>query len=298
MKYGHFDDKNHEYVIDRPDTPKSWSNYLGSTEYGAIITNNAGGYSFYKSGGMGRFIRMRFNAIPMDQPGRYIYLRDNDDGDYWSGSWQPTGKDLKNYQSTCRHGMGYTIINSQYKKIETETTYFVPKDKNYELWRVKIKNSDDKIRKLSAFSYVEYAGTWNAIDDLLNIQYVQYTTLMKVIDGIIDHGTNVNIPPMPNNFKEKDQGRHTFQAMVGAEVTGYDTDRETFLGNYRTYANPITVESGKSQNSLGYGDNACGSLKTDIQLAPGEEKEFLIIVGIGSADKEGKAIRAEYSDLS
>ena len=190
MKYGHFDDKNHEYVIDRPDTPKSWSNYLGSTEYGAIITNNAGGYSFYKSGGMGRFIRMRFNAIPMDQPGRYIYLRDNDDGDYWSGSWQPTGKDLKNYQSTCRHGMGFTIINSQYKKIETETTYFVPKDKNYELWRVKIKNSDDKIRKLSAFSYVEYAGTWNAIDDLLNIQYVQYTTLMKVIDGIIDHGTN------------------------------------------------------------------------------------------------------------
>src|SRR6056297_1815212 len=204
MKFGHFDNINKEYVITRPDTPKSWSNYLGSTEYGAIITNNAGGYSFYKSGGMGRFIRMRFNAIPMDQPGRYIYLRDNDDGDYWSGSWQPTGKDLKDYQSTCRHGMGYTIINSQY---------------------IKIKNSDDKIRKLSAFSYVEYAGTWNAIDDLLNIQYVQYTTLMKVIDGIIDHGTNVNIPPMPNNFKEKDQGRHTFQAMVGAKVTGYDTDR-------------------------------------------------------------------------
>ncbi|MFP4549073.1 MAG: N,N'-diacetylchitobiose phosphorylase, partial [Fidelibacterota bacterium] len=147
MKFGHFDDKNHEYVIDRADTPKSWSNYLGSTEYGAIITNNAGGYSFYKSGGMGRFIRMRFNSIPMDQPGRYIYLRDKESGDFWSGSWQPVGKDLREFESTCRHGMGYTIIKSRYKKIETETTYFVPNGKTYEIWRVKIKNNDDKVRK-------------------------------------------------------------------------------------------------------------------------------------------------------
>ncbi|MBN1558622.1 N,N'-diacetylchitobiose phosphorylase, partial [candidate division KSB1 bacterium] len=126
MQFGHFDDANKEYVITRPDTPKSWSNYLGSTEYGAIITNNAGGYSFYKSGGMGRILRMRFNAIPMDQPGRYVYFHDHDSSDFWSASWQPVGKPLRDYQSTCRHGTGYTIISSLYAGIASEVTYFVP----------------------------------------------------------------------------------------------------------------------------------------------------------------------------
>lgn len=297
MKFGHFDDKRQEYIINRPDTPKSWSNYLGSTKYGAIITNNAGGYSFYRSGGMGRFIRMRFNSIPMDQPGRYIYFRDNDDGDFWSGSWQPVGKPLDDYESTCRHGMGYTIINSKYKNIESEITYFVPMNKNYEVWKVKVRNNGNKPRNLSAYSYTEYAGNWHALDDLLNIQYVQYISQMQVIDGIIDHGTNINLPNMPDNFKEKDQGRHTFQALVGLPVTGYDTDREKFLGDYRTYANPEVVEKGESKNSLGYGDNPCGSLRTDFLLKPGEEKEFLIILGIGKADEEGKKVASSYSNL-
>ena len=250
MQYGHFDDKNKEYVIDRPDTPKSWSNYLGTTDYGAIITNNAGGYSFYKSGGMGRFMRMRFNAVPMDQSGRYIYLRDNEDGDFWSASWQPVGKPLDSYKSECRHGMGYTIIKSEYRDIVSETSYFVPLNETYEIWKVKLTNNSKKVRNLSAFTYVEYAGSWNAIDDLLNIQYVQYTAKMEVVNDIIDHGTNVNIPEMPGDFKEKDQGRHTFQALVGSKVSGYDTDREAFIGNYRTYANPVAVETGKCSNSL------------------------------------------------
>ena len=297
MQYGHFDDDNREYVITRPDTPKSWSNYLGSTEYGAIVTNNAGGYSFFKSGGMGRFVRMRFNSIPMDQPGRYIYLHDHDAKDFWSASWQPVGKPLSEFKSVCRHGTAYTIITSEYKKIESEVTYFVPQDRLFEIWKVKVTNKDSKKRNLSGFSYLEYAASWNAIDDLLNIQYVQYTGLMKVMDGIIDHGTNVNIPEMPENFKEKDQGRHTFQAVCGAKVTGYDTDREAFLGPYRTYANPIAVETGKCGNSLGYGDNLCGSLQVELSLNPGETKEFLIIVGIGKADKEGKAAVKEYADI-
>ncbi|MBI9070191.1 MAG: N,N'-diacetylchitobiose phosphorylase [Melioribacteraceae bacterium] len=296
MQFGHFDDLRKEYVITNPATPKSWSNYLGSTEYGAIITNNAGGYSFYKSGGMGRFMRMRFNSVPMDQAGRYIYLRDDEDGDFWSASWQPVGKPLEEFKSECRHGTAYSIITSEYKKIKTETTYFVPLGKTYEVWKLKIKNDDTKVRKLKAFTYVEYSGTWNAIDDLLNIQYVQYTAQMNVIDGIIDHGTNVHIPAMPDNFKEKDQGRHTFQALVGAEVKGYDTDREVFLGNYRTYANPIAVEKGECKNSLGYGDNPCGTLQTELELKPGEEKTILVLVGIGAADKEGKAAAAEYEN--
>lgn len=297
MQFGYFDDEHKEYVITRPDTPKSWSNYLGSTEYGAIITNNAGGYSFYKSGGMGRFMRMRFNSIPMDQPGRYIYFHDHDSKDFWSASWQPVGKPLDQFKSECRHGTAYTKIISEYGGITSEATFFVPLNRTFEIWKVRLINNEAKKRRLSAFTYVELVGTWNAIDDLLNIQYVQYTPLMKVIDNIIDHGTNVNIPPMPDNFKEKDQGRHTFQAIVGAEVTGYDTDREKFLGPYHTYANPIAVENGKCSNYLGYGDNPCGSLQAEVDLEPGEIREFLVIMGIGTADKEGKAAVEEYRDI-
>jgi N,N'-diacetylchitobiose phosphorylase len=298
MQYGYFDDKNKEYVITRPDTPKSWSNYLGSTEYGAIITNNAGGYSFHKSGGMGRFMRIRFNSIPMDQPGRYIYLHDHDSEDYWSVSWQPVGKPLDKYKSECRHGTAYTVIKSEYSGITTETTYFVPLGKLFEIWRLKITNDSRRKRNLSAFTYTEYAGTWNAIDDLLNIQYVQYICKMSVVDNIIDHGTNINIPSMPDNFNEKDQGRHTFQAIIGAHITGYDTDREAFLGPYRTYANPIVVEKGKCNNTLAYGDNPCGTLQAEIILEPGETKEILVIAGIGKAGVEGKAAVKEFADIS
>jgi cellobiose phosphorylase len=298
MQYGYFDDKNKEYVITKPDTPKSWSNYLGSKEFGAIITNNAGGYTFYKSGGMGRFIRMRFNSIPMDQPGRYIYFHDHDSGDYWSASWQPVGKPLDQYKSQCCHGTAYTRITSEYKGITSEVTYFVPLNCLYELWKVRITNNSSRKRNLSGFTYQEYAATWNALDDLLNLQYVQYTAQMKVIDGIIDHGTNVNIPPMPDNFEEKDQGRHTFQAVVGARIIGYDTNREVFIGPYRSYSNPIAVEKGKCNNSLAYGDNPCGSFQFEIILEPNQSLDFLVIIGIGKADEEGKRIAAEYKNLS
>jgi N,N'-diacetylchitobiose phosphorylase len=298
MQYGYFDDRNKEYVIMRPDTPKSWSNYLGSKEFGSIITNNAGGYTFYKSGGMGRFIRMRFNSIPMDQPGRYIYFHDHNSGDYWSASWQPVGKPLDQFKSQCCHGTAYTRITSEYKGITSQVTYFVPLNSLFEIWRVKITNTGAKKRTISGFTYQELVGTWNSLDDLLNLQYVQYTAKMNVADGIIDHGTNVNIPEMPDNFEEKDQGRHTFQALAGVKVIGYDTDREAFLGPYRTYANPLVVEKGKCTNSLAYGDNPCGSLQFEIVLEPGESKDFLVLVGIGRAGVEGKKIAAEYATIT
>jgi cellobiose phosphorylase len=295
-QFGHFDDDHHEYVITRPDTPKSWSNYLGSTEFGSIITNNAGGYCFYRSGGMGRFIRMRFNSIPMDQPGRYIYFHDRDSKDYWSASWQPVAKPLEEFQTECRHGTAYTTITSKYRGIESEATFFVPIGKHMELWRIKVKNTGSTRRNLSGFTYQEYACSWNAIDDLLNIQYVQYIATMKMVDGIIDHGTNVNVPAMPEDFKEKDQSRHSFQAVAGAKVVGHDTDREAFLGPYRTYANPIAVEQGKCSGSMGYGDNPCGSLQIELSLEPGEETEFVVIVGVGTAEKEGRKAVADFSD--
>ncbi|HWP09411.1 MAG TPA: hypothetical protein VNN72_26905 [Polyangiaceae bacterium] len=132
MKYGHFDDDAREYVVTRPDTPRPWSNYLGTTEYGAMITNHAGGYSFYRSAANQRLLRMRGNSVPLDQPGRYFYLRDQANGDFCSGSWQPVGKPLDKYESVCRHGTAYTITTSKYDDIETEATYFVLPEQTFD----------------------------------------------------------------------------------------------------------------------------------------------------------------------
>ncbi|MCK4746515.1 MAG: hypothetical protein KAT15_05745, partial [Bacteroidales bacterium] len=218
--------------------------------------------------------------------------------EFWSNAWQPVGKPLDTFKSTCRHGTAYSVITSKYDGIESETTYFVPLGRSMEIWKVRVTNQRDRKRNLRVFSYVEYAGNWNAIDDLLNIQYVQYTAKMEVVDGIIDHGTNVNIPHMPDNFKEKDQGRHTFQALSGIDLVGFDTDRETFLGPYRTYANPLVVEQGQPSNSLGYGDNPCGSLCGELTLEAGETKEFLVLMGIGKAGVEGKEAVEAFSDMA
>jgi len=171
MQYGYFDDDAKEYVITKPDTPQSWSNYLGSTEYGALITNNAGGYGFYKSGAQGRFLRLRFNSVPMDQPGRYFYLRDQESEDFWSASWQPVGKDLEKYESTCRHGTAYSVFHSKYDGIESEATYFVPLGQTFEYWRLKVTNNSDRKRKLSTFTYCEFSNNWNTFQDQVNLQY-------------------------------------------------------------------------------------------------------------------------------
>jgi cellobiose phosphorylase len=292
MQFGYFDDKNKEYVIERPDTPRSWSNYLGSTEYGAIITNNAGGYSFYKSAAQGRFMRLKFNNIPMDQPGRYFYIHDKDSKDFWSTSWQPVGKPLQDYKSVCRHGSAYTKIDSEYASIKTESLYFVPLGKSHECWLLKISNNSQVKRNLNVFTYVEYTNNWNQTQDMNNLQYSQYILKMDVVGNIIDHGTNVYMPSMPDRFEDDGQSRHTFLAITGAEVKGYDTDREIFLGPYRTYANPIAVENGKCSNSIAVGDNGCGTLQVEIELQPGESKELVVLMGIGSAGVEGnRAVR-------
>ena len=296
MRFGYFDDKNKEYVVERPDTPRSWSNYLGSTEYGAIITNNAGGYSFYKSAAQGRFTRLRFNVIPMDQPGRYFYIHDKESKKYWSASWQPVGKSLKKYKSECRHGTAYTKISSEYSSIKTETLYFVPLGKTYECWHLKIKNTGRKKRKLSVFTYVEYANNWNLSQDMVNLQYSQYILKMNVVDNIIDHGTNVHMPSMPEHFEDDGQGRHTFLAIAGASVKGFDTDREVFLGPYRTYTNPIVVKEGKCKNSIAVGDNGCGVLQVDVDLKKGESKELIVLMGIGAANLEGKSALLEMGE--
>jgi cellobiose phosphorylase len=160
MQYGYFDLEHKEYVITRPDTPAPWANYLGSPEYGAIVSNNGGGYSFVKSGANGRIIRYRFNSN-IGLPGRYIYIRDNDAKDYWSCTWQPVGKPLDQYKTECHHGTAYTTIKSDYADIHSELTYYVPLNKTYEVWRTKITNNSDRYRNLSTFGFVEFTNENN-----------------------------------------------------------------------------------------------------------------------------------------
>ncbi|MGC4067774.1 MAG: hypothetical protein QM784_24610 [Polyangiaceae bacterium] len=296
--YGKFDDDRREYVITKPDTPRSWSNYLGSTEYGAIITNNAGGYSFYKSAAQGRFTRLRFNSIPMDQPGRYFYLRDRKSGDFWSSSWQPVGKPLDVYQSTCRHGTGYTVIESSYAGIETKAHYFVPLGATFEVWLLEVTNPSSEPREIDVFTYVEYSSEWHGWHDTFNLQYSQYIVDCNVEDDVLSVGISVNLPEMPERFEFRDQSRHSFMTLVGAQSSGFDTCREAFLGPYRTYANPLVVESGKTTQSRAHGDNACGTLKVALTLAPGETKSFAVLMGVGRAPQAALQAKSVVPDVA
>ena len=174
MRYGYFDEQAREYVITRPDTPAPWANYLGSPEYGALISNNAGGYSFVRSGANGRLLRYVFNQF--DQPGRYLYLRDNEDGDFWSASWQPVGKDLETYRSECRHGTGYTKMLADYSGIHSEAVYYVPLDASHEVWLLSVTNQSEKRRELTLTGYAEFTSNGNYEQDQVNLQYSQFIT--------------------------------------------------------------------------------------------------------------------------
>ncbi|MBE2214834.1 MAG: N,N'-diacetylchitobiose phosphorylase [Opitutaceae bacterium] len=293
MHYGHFDDHAREYVITRPDTPRPWSNYLGSTEYGAIITNHAGGYSFYKSGATGRFLRMRFNSIPMDQPGRLFYVRDNESEDFWSASWQPVGKPIEKYKSKCRHGMAYTILESEYAGIATEATYFVPLGQTFEYWRLKVTNKSKRARKLSVFTYCEFANLWHTFQDLTNLQYSLFITRATLEKGILGITCNPNF-----DFDGKDLTgcARTWMALTGAKLAGVETVREKFLGSYGGYAAPEVVAKGKCSNFLAEGDNVVGGQQADLTLKPGETRELIVLLGLGTVTSHGRKTVARYGN--
>jgi len=170
MLYGYFDDENKEYVITRPDTPLPWINYLSNGKYCALVSNTGGGFSFYKDPRDQRILRYRYNNLPVDRPGRYIYIRDNHTSEYWSPTWQPVIKKLDNYE--CRHGLGYTRISSFYKGLDVEILYFVPLEDNLEIWSLTLQNNSLEKKELSIFSYAEFC-LWNAIADQRDLQYIQ-----------------------------------------------------------------------------------------------------------------------------
>jgi cellobiose phosphorylase len=281
MQFGHFDDAAREYVITRPDTPRAWSNYLGSRRYGAIITNNAGGYSFTQSPAEGRFLRHRYNSVPMDMPGRQFYLRDRDSGDYWSAAWQPVGKPLDEYRTTTRFGLGYAVIESEWRGIRTEATYFVPLDQEFEYWRLRVTNTGDRARRLSVFSFCEFTTEWNLTQDTFNLQYTQYISDAEWRDGFIIASSCRRLPFYPSDFAARDQSRWWWMTQVGGEIAGFDCEREKFLGVYRSYDRPEAVERGACGNHEQFSDNGCGAIQSDIELAPGASAEVLVLLGIG-----------------
>ncbi|MCL1843183.1 MAG: N,N'-diacetylchitobiose phosphorylase [Defluviitaleaceae bacterium] len=286
MHYGHFDSENREYVITKQNTPAPWANYLGSPEYGAIITNNAGGYSFVKSGANGRLTRYRFNEN--DRPGRYIYLRDDATGDYWSASWQPVGKPLDKYKSECRHGTGYTQISAEYGGISSDVKYYVPMNAQHEVWHVTVKNTGSTPRKISLCGFAEFTCDGNYEQDQVNLQYTQFITRTYFKEPMILQTINENNALFNNHAPVT-----RFFGLAGAKVESYCGDKAAFIGNYRDYGNPAGIENGKLCGTLNYNLNSCGALQTAMELSPGGIKSFTFILGQKN-EKQARAILAEY----
>ncbi len=292
MRYGYFDEKEREYVITNPATPAPWANYLGSPEYGAIISNNAGGYSFVKSGANGRLIRYIFNQF--DEPGRYIYLRDDDTSDFWSASWQPVGKDTSVYKSECHHGTAYTKMTADYADIHSEVLYYVPLHQTHEVWNLKLVNTSDRTRTISAFGYCEFTNDSNYEQDQVNLQYTLFITKTYFKENKIIQTINENVNKHAING---DTSVSRFFGVKGAEVTSYNGDKEAFLGRYHHYNAPQAVERGICDNTLNYNGNACGALHCRIELKPGETKEISFILGMKS-EQDAKKVMAAYENVS
>ena len=283
MQYGHFDNEKREYVIDRVDLPVSWTNYLGVKDLCVVVNHTAGGYMFYQSPEYHRVTRFRGNAVPMDRPGHYVYLRDAKDGDYWSISWQPVGKPLDQAKYTCRHGMSYTTYECDYKGIKASQTLMVPMDDVVELWDVRLKNTTDKERRISVFSYCEFSFHHIMIDNQ-NFQMSLYCAGSSYDENIIEY-----------DLFYEEFGYQYFTSNVTPD--GFDCLRDSFLGAYRTEDNPIAVEHGTCSGSHELGNNHCGSLQKDLVLAPGEEVRLIFMLGEGNREA-GKKIREKYSDMA
>ena len=265
LKYGYFDDDQREYVITRPDTPLPWINYLGCESYFGIISNTAGGFSFYRDAGLRRLTRYRYNNVPTDSGGRYLYIRDNENSDFWSPTWQPTRHNLDQYH--CRHGLGYTILSSIYKNIEAKICYFVPLGDDLEIWQLTLKNHRKNTIDLSIFSCIEFC-LWNAHDDATNFQRNFNIGETEVENGVIYHKTE---------YRER---RNHFAFFACSEsLEGFDTQRISFLGLYRGWDNPLVVEQGQSSDSITHGWAPIGSHHIKFILDPGETRQIIFLLG-------------------
>ena len=271
MKYGHFDNNRREFVITRPDTPFPWINYLGNTDFFSLISNTAGGYSFYRDAKLRRITRYRYNNVPMDMGGRYFYI--NDAGTVWNPGWKPLRTELDHYE--CRHGLSYTVISGVKNRLACEATFFVPLERNCEVQRLVLHNEDQSEKHFQLYSFAEFA-LWNALDDMTNFQRNFNTGEVEIKGSAIYHKTE---------YKER-RNHYAFYT-VNAPIAGYDTDREAFLGFYNGFEAPQTVMNGISNQSEAHGWSPIASHRLDIRLKPGERRELIFILGyIENAEEE------------
>ncbi|HET9959840.1 MAG TPA: glycosyl transferase, partial [Polyangiaceae bacterium] len=263
MRFGHFDDKNREYVIETPKTPYPWINYLGNENFFGLVSHQGGGYCFYRDARLRRLTRYRYNNVPVDTGGRYYYVFDR--GDYWTPTFMPTKKPLEKFE--CRHGLGYTRITGSRNGIETEVLYFVPQGETCELHKVTLRNHSKEKRSLKLFSFVEFC-LWNAFDDMTNFQRNFSTGEVEVDGSTIYHKTE---------YRERRNHYAVYHA--NAPVAGFDTDREAFVGTYNGFGEPDAVVEGRPRNSIASGWHPIGSHCIEVELEPGAEKTVVFVLG-------------------
>ena len=272
MQFGYFDDEAREYVITTPCTPLPWINYLGSQNFFSLISNTAGGYSFYKDAKLLRLTRYRYNNCPADTGGRYYYIKDG--STVWNPGWQPVQTQLDAY--SCRHGLGYTVIRGSKNGVTAELTAFVPLHDSCEVNRLVIRNDSDVRKNLDLFSLAEFC-LWNAQDDASNFQRNLSTGEVEVDDGVIYHKTEY-----------RERRNHYAVFAVNRPVCGFDTSRDAFTGAYRGFGNPEAVLEGRSRNSIAHGWSPVGSHHLQAELAPGEETSFIFVLGYCENPEEEK----------
>ena len=263
MKYGHFDDVHQEYVITTPKTPLPWINYLGCNEFFSLISNTCGGYTFYKDAKLLRLTRYRYNNVPTDINGKYLYIKDGDT--VWNPGWQPSKTELDSYE--CRHGIGYSRFTSSKNGVKASVLSFVPLNDNCEISQLTLTNGSSEDKKLSVFSYVEWC-LWNADDDMKNFQRNLSTGEVEVQDSTIYHKTEY-----------RERRNHYAIYSVNTKIDGFDTSRDAFLGAYRGADSPEAVENGKCTNSMASGWSPIASHQINVDLAAGETKTFIFILG-------------------
>ncbi|HNZ71506.1 MAG TPA: glycosyl transferase [Prolixibacteraceae bacterium] len=263
MKFGYFDDKNREYVITNPQTPWPWINYLGNEDFFSLISNTAGGYTFYKDAKFRRLTRYRYNNVPMDSGGRYFYIKDQET--VWSPGWKPCKTPLDSYE--CRHGMNYTILNSSKNGVSAKVTFFVPLKTWAEVQKLTLTNNSSEVKKLKLFSFTEWC-LWNAATDMENFQRNFSTGEVEIEGSVLYHKTE---------YKERRD--HYAYYSVNTPIDGYDTDRENFIGLYNGFENPQVVEEGKPRMTVAHGWSPIASHYIEVELKPGESKDFIFLLG-------------------
>ncbi|MDO5143856.1 MAG: glycosyl transferase [bacterium] len=272
MKFGHFDDQAREYVIDTPRTPYPWINYLGCEKFFGIISNTAGGYCFYRDARLRRITRYRYNNVPVDDGGRYFYIKDGDT--VWNPGWKPTKTELDSY--SCRHGMGYTIITGEKNGVTASQLSFVPMGENAEVHQISLTNRTDAVKELILTSFVEFC-LWNASDDMLNFQRNFSTGEVEVEDGVIYHKTE---------YRER-RDHYAFYG-VNTPIDGFDTDMESFLGLYNGFDKPQAVTTGVMKNSVASGWQPMAAHQIKVTLQPGECRRFNFVLGYVELPAEEK----------